>query len=120
MRKNAEKMRKNAGKCGEKKAMTRTELPVALHVVFQQHSFPVTRILVPGPKHTDGKFVFECTNNASLKKTNAQNIAGLQTWTRRVSGSFRRVRRGSRSVLNQTILNITIELSHKPHAPDVV
>ena len=51
-----------------KKAMTRTELPVALHVVFQQHSFPVTRILAPGPKHTDGKFVFECTNNASLKK----------------------------------------------------
>ena len=51
--------------------MTRKELPVALHVVFQQHSFPVTKILVPGPKHTDGKFVFSCTNNACLKKTNA-------------------------------------------------
>ena len=49
-----EKTRKNAKKkCGKmrrKKAMTRTELPVALHVVFQQHTFPVTRILVPGPK----------------------------------------------------------------------
>ena len=52
------KMRKKCGKMRRKKAMTRTELPVALHVVFQQHSFPVTRILVPGPKHTDGKFVF--------------------------------------------------------------
>ena len=56
-----------------KKAMTRTELPIALHVVLHQHTSPVTRILVPG-----------------------------------------------RSILNQMILNITIELSHKPHAPDVV
>ena len=52
------KVRKKCGKMRRKKAMTRTELPVALHVIFQQHSFPVTRILVPGPKHTDGKFVF--------------------------------------------------------------
>ena len=52
------KVWKKCGKMRRKKAMTRTELPVALHVVFQQHSFPVTRILVPGPKHTDGKFVF--------------------------------------------------------------
>ena len=52
------KVRKKCGKMRRKQAMTRTELPVALHVVFQQHSFPVTRILVPGPKHTDGKFVF--------------------------------------------------------------
>ena len=115
-------------KMRRKKAMTRTELPLALHVVFEQHSFPVTRFLVPGPKHTDGKFVFECTNNASLKKTNAQKIAGLQTWTckryksgaRTVSRCFRSVKRGSRSVLNQMILNITIELSRKPHALDVV
>ena len=57
-RKNAEKMRKKCGKMRRKKAMTRTELPVALHVVFQQHGFPLTRILVPGPKHIDGKFVF--------------------------------------------------------------
>ena len=49
-------------------AMSRTELRLALYVVFQQHSFPVTRPLVPGSKHTDGKFFFECTNNASLKR----------------------------------------------------
>ena len=55
------KVRKKCGKMRKmrrKKAMTRTELPLALHVVFQQHTFPVTRILVPSPKHTDGKFVF--------------------------------------------------------------
>ena len=65
----------------KKKAMTRTELPVALHVVFQQHSFPVTRILVLGPKHTDGKFFFNAQTTPATRRQMHTGIRSKHCWT---------------------------------------